>query len=101
MEAYRELSKRGEDDAEEVTTDGLLFIGNFTIRDINSAFELDWQQMDWSWLGVSEGDVELRELKLVLRNNYGLVCKIFSHYCGNAKGVSHVVDDRHARRRMV
>jgi hypothetical protein len=86
MDAFREMSRQGADDDEEISSSSLVFVGNFTVRDINSAFEVDWQQMTWDWLGVSETDAELREIKLVLRNNYGLVCKIFSHYCGTAKG---------------
>ncbi|CAE7572554.1 unnamed protein product, partial [Symbiodinium microadriaticum] len=85
MEAYREMGRKGEDDDEDISSNSLLFVGNFTVRDINSAFDLDWQQMSWGWLGIEESDAEVREIKLVLRKNYGLICKIFSHYCGNAK----------------
>ena len=84
MEAYRER-KQQDDEVEVVTSSSLLYVGDFTFEDITSAFELDWRQLNWDWLDISEGDFEYHELKTVLSEHYGLVCRIFSHYCGAGK----------------
>jgi len=83
MEAYRQ--KQHEDDVEVVTSSSLLYVGDFTLEDINTAFELDWRQLNWSWLDISDSDFEYHDLKAILSQNYGLVCRIFSHYCGTGK----------------
>ena len=84
MEAYRER-KQQEDEDEVVTSSSLLYVGDFSFDDINSAFELDWRQLNWNWLDISESDFEFHDLKAILSQNYGLVCRIFSHYCGMGK----------------
>lgn len=81
MEAYRE-KKLQEDEVEVVTSSGLLYVGDFSLEDINSAFELDWRQLNWDWLGISDNDFNYHDLKTILSQSYGLVCRIFSHYCG-------------------
>jgi hypothetical protein len=84
MEAYRER-KQQEDEVEVVTSSSLLYVGDFSLEDITSAFELDWRQLNWSWLDISDSDFEYHDLKTILSQNYGLVCRIFSHYCGAGK----------------
>lgn len=81
MEAYRRDEAK-EDEEEETKSSSLVFVGELSGRDAERAFLMDWNQMDWSWLGFSESDVELRELKQLLKSKYGLLCRIFSHYCG-------------------
>jgi hypothetical protein len=85
MEAYRQQERKG-DDEDDVRSSSLLFVGEFSARDIDTAFELDWQQMNWGWLGLGESDAEVRDMRSMLRSQYGLLCKIFSHYCGNGTG---------------
>jgi len=84
METYRK-QKQHEDDDDPVTSSSLLYVGDFSIEDINSAFELDWRQLNWSWLNISDSDFEYHDLKAILSNYYGLICRIFSHYCGLGK----------------
>lgn len=84
MEAYRER-KQHDEDVEVVTSSSLLYVGDFSLEDITSAFELDWRQLNWEWLGISDSDFEYHDLKTILCQNYGLVCRIFSHYCGVGK----------------
>ena len=84
MEAYRER-KQQEEEVEVVTSSSLLYVGDFSFEDINSAFELDWRQLNWSWLDISDSDFEYHDLKTILSQHYGLVCRIFSHYCGTGK----------------
>jgi hypothetical protein len=86
MDAYRRGEEKDED--EEENKSSLLFVGEISGRDIERAFLMDWQQMDWNWLGLSESDLELREIKAFLKSKYGLICRIFSHYCGVGKGSS-------------
>jgi hypothetical protein len=87
MDAYRQGEAKDEDE-DESKSSSLLFVGEISGRDIERAFLMDWQQMDWNWLGLSESDLELREIKAFLKSKYGLICRIFSHYCGVGKGVS-------------
>lgn len=92
MEAWRERAKTAsspEQHEEPKTT--LLYIGEFSDEEVSSAFELDWRQMDWAWFGLADSDVELRDLRELLRENYALICKIFSHFCGVGRGPSHVI----------
>ena len=85
IEAYRHLDENEGND-EENHLSSFLFVGELSGRDIDTAFKLDWQQMNWSWLGLTESDIEVRELKALLHQEYGLICRIFSHYCGVGKG---------------
>jgi hypothetical protein len=86
MEAYRRGEEQ-EEDEDENKSSSLLFVGELSGRDVDKAFMMDWQQMDWNWLGFSESDLEVRELKVLLKNKYALICKIFSHYCGVGRGI--------------
>lgn len=89
MEAYRDSKEHGQEE-EEGYSSSLLFVGELSNREIDLAFGMDWQQMNWGWLGLSESDLEVRELKTLLKNKYGLVYRLFSHYCGVGKGLSHI-----------
>lgn len=52
--------------------------------DPQSAFELDWGQMKWNWLPSSQQtDVQLSHIRMALRNNYQVIIRIFTHYCGS------------------
>lgn len=84
MEAYRRDEEK-ESEEDESKSSSLLFVGELSGKDIERAFLMDWQQMNWNWLGFSESDLELRELKQFLKNKYGLISRIFSHYCGVGK----------------
>jgi hypothetical protein len=85
MEIWREQSKLSSDN--DVQSSALVLVGSFTANDIDAAFDIDWRLMDWKWLGYSSSDKEVHELKNMLRSNYGPICKVFSHYCGPARGM--------------
>jgi hypothetical protein len=90
MEAYREQQAKAKK-VEDVQSNELVFVGSFTANEIDAAFDLDWRQMDWEWLGFSAVDDEVLDLKKILRANYGVICKVYSHYSGVAKGIIHVL----------
>ncbi len=66
----------------------LIKIGfDFTQDDIASAFDLDWSNMKWTWLGsfaTSENQRSL--LGDALKTRYSVICNIFAHYCGVGQG---------------
>lgn len=82
MDAWRNHTK---EDEEEPNQGSLLFVGKFTIDEIDSAFDLDWRIMNWKWLGFMPSDSEVHDIKILLKSNYSVICKIFSHYCGLGK----------------
>lgn len=86
MEAWRDRAHTAANpEKSEETKTTLLYIGEFSDDEVTSAFELDWRQMDWAWFGLADSDIELRDLRELLRVNYALICKVFSHYCGVGK----------------
>lgn len=72
----------------------LIKIGfDFTQADVELAFNLDWQAMQWKWLSASTGitnagNLELLKSKIgdILKDQYALICNIFTHYAGVGKG---------------
>jgi hypothetical protein len=66
----------------------LIKIGfDFTDADVELAFNLDWQIMDWTWLGSSLNEHSRVKLGDVIKLNYSLICNIFAHYAGVGKGI--------------
>lgn len=63
----------------------LIKIGfDFTAADVETAFNLDWRGMDWSWIPL--GEIEKSKLGDILKSSYSLICNIFAHYAGIGKG---------------
>ena len=71
----------------ESRSSNLVFIGELSAEDIESAFELDWQHITWGWLGMDVKDNTHKDIKDIIKRNYRLICNIFSHYCGEGEGV--------------
>jgi hypothetical protein len=66
-------------------TSNFIKIGfDFTERDIEYAFDLDWGNIKLYWLKPS--DHELNLIGDCLKSNYSLICNIFAHYCGSGQG---------------
>lgn len=64
----------------------LIKIGfDFTESDVELAFNLDWQIMNWKWLGPMN-EIQKNKLGDVIKINYSLICNIFAHYAGIGKG---------------
>ncbi len=72
----------------------LIKIGfDFTQAEVELAFNLDWQAMQWKWLSSStgitnSGNLDLLKSKIgdILKERYALICNIFTHYAGVGKG---------------
>lgn len=59
----------------------LVHVGNnFSPAELESAFDLDWGGMKWAWSSFT--DQQKTQLGETLKDNYQLLCNIFSHYCG-------------------
>jgi hypothetical protein len=70
----------------------LIKIGfDFTEADVELAFNLDWQIMSWKWMNSSMNDLQKNKLGDILKLNYSLICNIFSHYAGVAKGMLYLL----------
>jgi hypothetical protein len=68
------------------TSSGVLQIGDdFSDEDIERAFQLDWKQTKWPWLEAKPADTDMHVLKLTVRDNYRILCKIFTHFCGSGQ----------------
>lgn len=61
---------------------------DFSESDITSAFNLDWNNMKWSWLKLSES--ERNATGDTLKKSYAMICNVFAHYCGIGQGKTHV-----------
>lgn len=57
---------------------------DFTIEDVDTAFNLDWQGMKWKFLAMDE--FMKSKLGDVIKCYYSLICNIFAHYAGVGKG---------------
>ena len=65
---------------------------DFTASDIASAFELDWSNMRWDWLGAAAAsEYQRSQLGDALKAHYNVVCNVFAHYCGVGQGECSVV----------
>jgi hypothetical protein len=51
------------------------------------AFEIDWQPIKWGYTSKDFTDSEKNEIFHIIHNKYSVICNIFTHYCGPAKGV--------------
>lgn len=60
----------------------LVQIGDLTEKDLESAFSLDWNQI--SVPGTDAGD-DTSVVRSLLRQYYGILCKIFTHYAGHGQ----------------
>ena len=58
---------------------------DFSESDIASAFSLDWNNMRWSWLKLS--DSEKNATGDALKKSYAMICNVFAHYCGIGQGM--------------
>jgi len=72
----------------------LVYVGQLTQQDLDAAYELDWQRMNWFWFGESATDRIMAVLKEIYKSNYSMICQVFSHYCGDGRaqqyyGMSH------------
>lgn len=66
-------------------TSQLIKIGfDFSKKDLELAFNLDWKVMRWSWIALN--DQQRSTIGDILKTNYSLVCNIFAHYAGIGKG---------------
>lgn len=59
---------------------------DFSDDDIDSAFDLDWGNMKWGWLGAVS-DSQKNAIGDVMKSNYRLFCNVFAHYCGIGQGM--------------
>lgn len=60
---------------------------DFSLADIESAFDLDWQVMAWDEiLGVTINEIIRSQLGEALKSHYQTVCNVFAHYCGTGQG---------------
>jgi hypothetical protein len=57
----------------------LVQIGDFTEKDLDSAFALDWSQVTVPGASPAEDTETVRAL---LRQSYSTLCKLFIYYCG-------------------
>jgi hypothetical protein len=65
---------------------------DFTEADVELAFNLDWQAMQWKWLSTdTRGDALRSKIGDVLKASYALVCNVFTHYAGAGKGAKYHV----------
>lgn len=66
-------------------TSRLVKIGfDFTEADVEVAFNLDWQGLQWSWASLK--DSQKSRIGDTLRKSYSLVCSLFNHFAGEGKG---------------
>ena len=60
---------------------------NFSLADIESAFDLDWQVMVWEdIIGAGINEVHKSQMGETLRSHYRTVCNVFAHYSGTGQG---------------
>ena len=65
----------------------LVLIGEeYSEDDVMSAFQLDWHQMKWKWLDTNFTEQHETMIRRCLQANYGVICRLFSHYCGYGQG---------------
>lgn len=57
----------------------LIQIGEFTEKDLDSAFALDWSKITVPGADPTDNTDTIRAL---LRQSYDVLCKLFIHYCG-------------------
>jgi len=75
--------ERGYDGDGSGPGNSLIQIGDFTEKDLDSAFALDWNQITVPGAGPAESTETVRGL---LRQSYGVLCKLFIYYCGFGQG---------------
>jgi hypothetical protein len=87
MEIWRDKLDRDPSLEPSVMESNLIQIGeSFSERDVETAFELDWYQMKWRWLGFSMSEQNMTALKSAFSRNYAILCHLFAHYCGYGQG---------------
>lgn len=75
----------GEDRASSAAA-SFVQIGDFSnIANIESTFELDWNLFMWTCVPVPVSEMQEASIRLAIRDNYNLVCNLFSHFCGIGK----------------
>eukprot|EP01041_Mallomonas_annulata_P010142 gene10142-21153_t len=63
----------------------MVYIGELSSQELEGAFELDWQKINWGWLGFASTDNSLQDIKDVLKSHFRVICNIFNHYCGDGQ----------------
>ena len=76
--------------AQDTASDSLIFVGELTDADVATAFELDWPLIDWSWVFDDPDEKFMYQLKDNLRDHYGPLCCIFTHYAGHGRREWHL-----------
>lgn len=61
---------------------------DFTIEDVDSAFNLDWQGMKWKFVTMDE--FMKSKVGDVVKCYYSLICNVFAHYAGIGKGKMNI-----------
>lgn len=64
----------------------LVQIGDdFTEIDLETAFQLDWKQIKWTWL-ENPSPLLLSSVADSVKLKFDMLCNLFSHYCGQGEG---------------
>lgn len=92
IETWREKSREVQENgglgySKRPIDSNLVLIGEvYTEEDVHSAFLLDWNQMRWDSLNMKLTEALETQIRRSLLSNYGMICSLFSHYCGYGQG---------------
>jgi len=84
LNEIRKWRNKSETSNKEKEEFGFITIGDiFTEKESLNAFQFDWNQIKWTdWIDQPFTEETESNLKYLLRDNYSIICNLYSHYCG-------------------
>lgn len=74
---------RVDDDQKRAIEANIIHVSdNYDDDDVIAAFELDWHTLKWDWLGFILSESQETLLRNILKENYSIILRVFTHYCG-------------------